>query len=1079
MVALSILRRKLLRDIGRSKWQFITVIVTVTLGVAFFTALYSSYENLNRSVEYTYEKLNIADFLITLNETPLKVVDEVRSISGVKAAVGRMVLESRIIPHATEEGVVGRFVSIPSGEAVRVNDVYIVKGADLDGEEDGVLVEKGFAEKHKLAVGDYLAVGVTDISLRLKVTGIAVSPEQIIPARDNIRHCSVILRDWGVFFVSESVIDRIFNVQDTVNEIAVSVTEPSQRKSIIAAVRNILEPYGVKEVIAKENYPSYKSVKIIVDSLENIGLIFPIFFLTVAATNSYILISRMVARQRPQIGVLLATGYTRRQIIFHYLGFALSIGVIGSVIGPIVGYTVLIPLTRLLATTVNLPFLQIEPSWTVILIAVALSILLTGIAGLLPAWSALQRPPVELMWLQRPASGRIVMIERLLPFLSKLSTSWKITYRNIFRNRRRSTFTVIGISLSLSTAFVPFAFMDAMDSSLNLMFNNIQRYDLRATFTQPQNITRVSEVRSWEGVKTVDPLVLMAVPLKHGDDTHTTLVSGLQEDATLYGIYDFDGKKITVSRQGVLLSKAFREFGNVRVGETVTLDLSEIISKYWKNVEEQREELSEQMIRNITQLHKFTYTLRRNLTDTHMLLYSFRGNVTQALNLLFGVPSGYTSTWTQVLETTYLRDYPNTSLTIYDVNRLANQSYSSRLAVELEKIDEQYATVIMDYYQLFYHLWNSTFLTDRPEPTDLLEKLTPTQRMQQATDSFLPFHLDELSVSPDEQRFYKTIYGGFNFITWTDDAYIDQFVLESFFRSVDIVADNRDVVRRLYFLGPNFTDEQFDIFIIDETAKILPRQFFTLAEKIYSLGPKATIDDFRRLSESTADQLVNEAIIKLSLPEKYVDVKVEGFVNDPFGYSAFLPLDKTQRIFGLGDEVTALMISLSDNRNEDVEISLYERYPVWNVESGIAIRQDVTNMLGLFYGFLGAIASFGIIMAFTIVFNTVTASVLERNRVATMRTLGIGSRKIAGIITIENLILSIVGLILGIPIADLARYFIGLWDSELISMDFVVYPYTYLFIISGILAIALFSEIPSIRHIYRLNLAKITKEQVS
>ncbi len=222
-------------------------------------------------------------------------------------------------------------------------------------------------------------------------------------------------------------------------------------------------------------------------------------------------------------------------------------------------------------------------------------------------------------------------------------------------------------------------------------------------------------------------------------------------------------------------------------------------------------------------------------------------------------------------------------------------------------------------------------------------------------------------------------------------------------------------------------------------------------------------------------------IIELDVPflQKTVQILVTGFVDDRSGYGGFLPLGKIQEIFGLDDKVTGVMIKLSNSTYEkEVKERLYQNYPVLFVESTEETKKDWVAMLNLYTGFIGTILSFGVAIALAIIFNTVTISILERDReFATMRTFGMGIRRIASMITIENLLIVILGIVLGLPLGTfLAEYFLGLFSSEYFSFTTVIYPPTYVLTATGILVVLLLSEIPGIRHVYSLSLSKITKE---
>ena len=97
-----------------------------------------------------------------------------------------------------------------------------------------------------------------------------------------------------------------------------------------------------------------------------------------------------------------------------------------------------------------------------------------------------------------------------------------------------------------------------------------------------------------------------------------------------------------------------------------------------------------------------------------------------------------------------------------------------------------------------------------------------------------------------------------------------------------------------------------------------------------------------------------------------------------------------------------------------------------------------------------------------------------------MRTLGEKSGRIAGMVTIENLALGVVGLIIGIPLGyAVTSYLMTMFQTDMFSFELVFYTRTYLLATAIIVVIMLLSEIPGIRSLSRLDLARVTKEQVS
>ena len=84
----------------------------------------------------------------------------------------------------------------------------------------------------------------------------------------------------------------------------------------------------------------------------------------------------------------------------------------------------------------------------------------------------------------------------------------------------------------------------------------------------------------------------------------------------------------------------------------------------------------------------------------------------------------------------------------------------------------------------------------------------------------------------------------------------------------------------------------------------------------------------------------------------------------------------------------------------------------------------------------------------------------------------------AEMISIENAILGIVGIALGLAFGYiLALQYMSMFESDFLSLRFVIYARTYAISIAAIVIVMVVSQLPSLRHVGRLNLAKTIKEQ--
>jgi len=571
---MSKLNRKLVRDLAASKWLFLAVAVVIFLGVAFFGASFLGYRNLKNSYDYTYETLRFADFTVQVVDAPEGAVEELESISGVEAVTGRMNSDITLtLPGGEAKRVLARVILLPSDSRPAVDDVKVDEGSYFqDSEDNALLVEKSFAEYHVLQPGDvvHLTADGTDISFT--IAGIVTSPEYIFPAKSR-QEILVSSETFGVVFIPQDVVPELMG-QPFINEFCFLIEEGADQDVVIAEVEDALEPYFVTDVITQADQPSNAALSMDLQEFGEMAEVFPLLFLIVGALATYILLTRIVYKQRSQIGLMRAIGYSRRQVLIHYLSFALIIGVIGAVTGTVAGYFLSEAVTNLYVGFLRIPYTRIEMGWMEWLAieeGLVIGILPCVIAGIIPALSASRLIPSEAMRTPPPAAGRKMLLERLFPILARLSFLWKIPLRNIFRNRRRSLYTIIGISFGISLILVSAAFIDSVDYLMNLQFERIQRYDAQVSFAQPQPGTVADEVEGWDETERVEPILQIPTRFEYGDKNYSTLTVGLFPDSELYGLYSAAGNKVTVKEEGILLSEGLQKTLDIDVGDTVNV----------------------------------------------------------------------------------------------------------------------------------------------------------------------------------------------------------------------------------------------------------------------------------------------------------------------------------------------------------------------------------------------------------------------------------------------------------------------------------------------------------------------------
>nr|WP_239471801.1 ABC transporter permease [Olsenella profusa] len=188
----------------------------------------------------------------------------------------------------------------------------------------------------------------------------------------------------------------------------------------------------------------------------------------------------MVEDERVQIGTYKALGYSTARIAGKYLAYAGAAALTGAVLGVAV-------LTQVLPFIVSSAYgiiyavpqqgfpLPIDPM--VALTSGGLGVAVTLLATWAAVVSSLRETPAALMQPRAPRAGRRILLERVRPLWRRLSFSWKVTCRNLFRYKKRLLMTVVGISGCTALLLVGLGLHDAIWDIIDNQFGPIAHYD--------------------------------------------------------------------------------------------------------------------------------------------------------------------------------------------------------------------------------------------------------------------------------------------------------------------------------------------------------------------------------------------------------------------------------------------------------------------------------------------------------------------------------------------------------------------------------------------------------------------------
>ena len=569
---------KLVRDIRFSPWLFAGVLLMVASGVALWDATYLSYLNLGKSYERSYERLHMADFTVDMQSAPEQVVGRVLRIPGVMQTEGRYIEDLEVEQKNIDpKRITGRIISIPDKKPPSVNQLLLIRGnMPSAGNKRELLLESGFAKRNNYRPGDFIYPVVNGDQVRFRISGIIKSPEYILVLRSrdqpmpNPKH-------FCVMFMRKEMTDRLLGSFGAINQVQVAVKPGARRETVMRAVREALRSYNADDPLPMEKQAGYERLAIDLKAMRNLAIFFPVLFLGIASLSIYNLLGRMVHTQRPQIGFMRAVGYSRTDVLHHYTGFAVLIGVLGSAIGSVLGYRMGIGLTLLFSRLINVPYYDMTPRPGPMALGVGVAVAATFLAGILPAMAAAQLTPAEAIRTDVPTGGRVPAVERAVPALGRMSYTWRLPFRNLFRSPKRTFSTVIGIASAITLILVSSGLIDSSAYSIRFYFDKIQRYDVLASFLHPETEHVIGRVRTWKGVERAEPFLEVPVKIVHDGQEHITVIYGNALDCRLLNLTAPDGTVFPVPRTGIAMGSPTIAALGLSLGQSVTLTLPESI----------------------------------------------------------------------------------------------------------------------------------------------------------------------------------------------------------------------------------------------------------------------------------------------------------------------------------------------------------------------------------------------------------------------------------------------------------------------------------------------------------------------
>jgi putative ABC transport system permease protein len=569
---ISALNRKLVRDLLAMKGQAFAIAMVVAAGISVFVMYLANFQSLRETQRAYYERTRFGDVFVSFKRAPLAIGREMARLPGVSAVETRIVTGVTLDLPGLDRPASGQLVSIPTDRRPLVNDLFLRRGRwVLPGRANEILASEGFVTANRLEPGDVVPAIINGRRQRLRIVGVALSPEYVysIPPGELVPDD----QRYGIFWMGEQALAAAMDMAGGFNNASLKLTPGIAPQDVLARLDRLLEPYGGAGAVAREHQISHWTLESELAQLQSFGFLLPLVVLLVAAFTLNVALTRMLARQRPQIAALKALGYGNAAIGWHYVKWALVIGVAGVAIGVGIGGWLGSAIGALYNRYFRFPSLVFYIPAGVVLAATALTAAIAGAGALTAVRRAVRIPPAEAMRPEAPTRYRRSVGEQWIGGL--LGTAGRMVVRNMARHPFRVAASVLGIGLAVAVLMVGLVFTGIMDRLIVTQFSDVERQDVSVTFTNPRGSDAQHALARLPGVLAVEPVRAVPVRVRAGHRHRTLALTGLSAGNRLHRAIDVDGRLVHVPSAGVVMSKALAEALEVTVGSPLRVEVLE------------------------------------------------------------------------------------------------------------------------------------------------------------------------------------------------------------------------------------------------------------------------------------------------------------------------------------------------------------------------------------------------------------------------------------------------------------------------------------------------------------------------
>ena len=589
------LKKKMFRDIKQNLSQFITIFLMVLIGVMVYVGIEAYMDGMTSAADNFYKNNNIQDLNVMGNLSD-KDLDKIKSLDNVKDA------EKKLVVNAIDKDNKDKTYLLSFIDSNNISKFHIMDGEKFDVNKKGAWVDNFYAEKNNLKVGDTIKIKYDTFSLEEKILGLINVPDHIydvkdesefVPNRENFGFVYLSVNEIPESYIKDLVMKEMkitdekifdkyvtnFNYKEYIpyNYIMVDV---NKKKNVTSVKEDIEDKVSNAKAIVKiEDTLSYQRYQGEIDEGASYVGIFSGLFLFIAMLSVITTMTRVVKKQKLQIGTMKALGIKNSKIVMHYIGYGFFVSLAAAIVGIILGKYFI----GTFFLNMEMDYFEVPNGVPVVkplsYLVALLVVMVVSFITYLTCRKELFKKPAEALRNEVPNVKVSSLNLSTKGIFKKLNFSSKWNYRDILRNKFRTITAVVGIVGCCMLIVCAFGMLNSMNHFIKLQFEDLYNFNYKLSLKENINDDELKVLTDKYGDNTSETLT---IETKIGKEREANTIF-VTNAGNLVRFQNENGEFIKVNKNnGVYVTRKLANQKNLKVGDTIKWHIYGV-NKYYES----------------------------------------------------------------------------------------------------------------------------------------------------------------------------------------------------------------------------------------------------------------------------------------------------------------------------------------------------------------------------------------------------------------------------------------------------------------------------------------------------------------